>query len=175
MHAARRLTVGMLTAAVVASVAGIITNGQQQTPPPQPAPQQSAPPPQPAAQQPPAQQPPTQPTFRVGATFVRVDAFVTKNGEPVGDLKPEEVEIREDNVPQTIRTFEYVNIPPANLQTGARRDPDKRAREPRGRQRSAQARVRAVPGHVSHHAGRQHELAVGADEFPAADRSAPTT
>jgi VWFA-related protein len=124
MHAARRLTVGMLTAAVVASVAGIITNGQQQTPPSQPAPQQSAPPPQPAAQQPPAQQPPTQPTFRVGATFVRVDAFVTKNGEPIGDLKAEEIEIREDNVPQTIRTFEYVNIPPANLQTGARRDPE---------------------------------------------------
>jgi VWFA-related protein len=103
MHAARRLTVGILTAAVVASAAGIITNGQQQTPP---------------------EQNPAQPTFRVGATFVRVDAFVTKNGEPVGDLKPEEVEIREDNVPQTVRTFEYVNIPPANLQTGARRDPN---------------------------------------------------
>jgi VWFA-related protein len=100
MHAARRLTVGILMAAVVASGAGIITRGQEQTPPPQ------------------------QPTFRVGATFVRVDAFVTKNGEPVADLKPEEVEIREDNVPQTIRSFEYVNIPPANLQTGVRRDPE---------------------------------------------------
>ena len=101
MQAARRLAVGILTAAVLASGAGIITSGQQ-----------------------PQQPPPQQPTFRVGATFVRVDAFVTKNGEPVADLKPEDVEIREDNVPQTIRTFEYVNIPPANLQTGARRVPE---------------------------------------------------
>jgi VWFA-related protein len=141
MHAARRLTVGIplapaksarriglakrsktalqgiLTAAVVASGAGIITSGQQ--PPAQQPPAQ-----QPAAQQPATEQPPAQPTFRVGATFVRVDAFVTKNGEPVGDLKQEEVEIREDNVPQTIRSFEYVNIPPANLQAGVRRDPN---------------------------------------------------
>ena len=112
MHAARRLTVGFLTAAVVASGAGIITNGQQPAAPQPPA--QPAPPPQ----------APTQPTFRVGATYVRVDAFVTKNGEPVADLKQEEVEIREDNVPQTIRSFEYVNIPPANLQTGERRNPE---------------------------------------------------
>jgi VWFA-related protein len=98
----------------MAGVAGVITNGQQQTAPQQTPPQQTPAPPQ----------PPAQPTFRVGATYVRVDAFVTKNGEPVADLKPEEVEIREDNVPQAIRSFEYVNIPPANLQTGERRDPD---------------------------------------------------
>lgn len=118
MHAARRLAVGVFTAAVLAGGAGVMTSGQQQSAPPPPAAQQ------PPAQQPPSQQAPAQPTFRVGATFVRVDAFVTKNGEPVGDLKPEEVEIREDNVPQAIRTFEYVNIPPANLQTGARKDPN---------------------------------------------------
>ncbi len=79
------------------------------------------------------------------------------------------MEIREDNVPQTIRTFEYVNIPPANLQTGDRRDPGNVRESRESGQRSAQARVRAVSRHVSHHAGRQHELAVGADEFPAAD------
>jgi VWFA-related protein len=124
MHAARRLTVGMLMAAVLAGAAGLAANGTQD---PQPASQPPAQPSTPPPTTPPAQpsgQAPTQPTFRVGATFVRVDAFVTKNGEPVGDLKAEDVEIREDNVPQTIRTFEYVNIPPANLQTGVRRDPD---------------------------------------------------
>jgi VWFA-related protein len=71
-----------------------------------------------------AAQEPAQPTFRVGATYVRVDAFVTKNGEPVTDLTKDDFEIREDNVPQTVRTFEYVNIPPAVLQPGERRDPN---------------------------------------------------
>jgi VWFA-related protein len=68
--------------------------------------------------------PPTQPTFRVGATFVRVDAFVTKDGKPVTDLTPDDIELSEDGVRQTIRTFEYVNIPSAVLQTSSRRDPE---------------------------------------------------
>jgi VWFA-related protein len=80
----------------------------------------------PSSAQDPPNQPnaPNQPTFRVGATFVRVDAFITKNGEPVGDLTRDDFLIKEDGVPQTIRTFEYVNIPPGNLQTGERKDPN---------------------------------------------------
>jgi glycine cleavage system aminomethyltransferase T len=68
-------------------MAGVITHGQQQTAPP---PQPPAQPAQPAAPSTPppstTSQPPAQPTFRVGATFVRVDAFVTKDGEPVGTV-----------------------------------------------------------------------------------------
>ena len=93
---------------------------------------------------------------------MRVDAFVTKNGEPVGDLKPEEVEIREDNVPQTIRTFEYVNIPPANLQTGVRRDPGN-VRESREAVADPRKRVFVLfldTYHITQ--GAEHELAVGA-------------
>jgi VWFA-related protein len=115
--------------AIVAGGAGLAEQEQQppSAPPATPAGQPATPAGQAGDQQPPAPRPaekPPQPTFRVGATFVRVDAFVTQNGEPVGDLKPEEFEIREDNVPQAIRTFEYVNIPPATVQTAARRDPN---------------------------------------------------
>ncbi len=78
-----------------------------------------------------------QPTFRVGATFVRVDAFVTKDGKPVLDLTPDDFELYEDGVRQTIRTFEHVHIP--LQQTGPRRDPQsvseglQRAADPRHR------------------------------------------
>jgi VWFA-related protein len=85
----------------------------QQTPPP------AAPPTPPA---PPAQD--AQPSFRTGATFVRVDAFVTKNGVPVEDLKAEDFVVKEDGVPQKVQSFEYVHIPNAAMQTGERRDPN---------------------------------------------------
>jgi VWFA-related protein len=74
--------------------------------------------------QPPAQsQSQPQPTFRVGATYVRVDAYVTKDDKPVTDLKPEEVEVYEDGVRQTIRNFELVSVAPGFLQTSPRQDP----------------------------------------------------
>ena len=67
-----------------------------------------------------AQQGQSQPTFRVGATYVRVDAYVTQDGKPVTDLKPEELEVYEDGVRQTIRNFELVSVPQGNLQTAPR-------------------------------------------------------
>lgn len=70
--------------------------------------------------------PPGQPqaTFRTGATYVRVDAYVTaKDGTPVTDLTPDDFEVYEDGVKQTIRNFELVSVPPGNLQTTTRRDP----------------------------------------------------
>jgi VWFA-related protein len=93
-----------------------------QAPPPQaPAPPQTAPPPttQPGAQPATA----AQPTFRVGATFVHVDAFITKDGRPVTDLKADDFDLFEDGVRQTIRNFEFVNIPSAVSQGASRRDP----------------------------------------------------
>ena len=125
----RRILSAAVGIAVVTALAQLpALEPQNQQPPPQPPPIQ----PQPAQPQTPQQvtqrpaPPPEQqkPTFRIGATNVRVDAFVTRNGEPVADLKAEDFEIREDNVPQTIRSFEYVNIPPAFLQTGEHRDPN---------------------------------------------------
>ena len=67
-----------------------------------------------AAGQPPPQDPnapPTQPTFRTGINFVRVDAIVTdKQGRPVADLKPEDFEVLEDGKPQSIETFKLIRV-----------------------------------------------------------------
>ena len=58
----------------------------------------------------PAGQPPPQPTFRTEANYVRVDAFPTRDGAPVGDLTRDEFEVIEERVPQTIEQFEHVVI-----------------------------------------------------------------
>jgi VWFA-related protein len=54
--------------------------------------------------------PPEQPTFRIEANFVRVDVYPTRDGKPIRDLKPEDFEILEDGRPQTIETFEHVEV-----------------------------------------------------------------
>ena len=55
-------------------------------------------------------QQPTQPTFRTGANYVRVDMYASKDGKPVEDLKQEEIEILEDGVAQKIDAFEHVKV-----------------------------------------------------------------
>jgi VWFA-related protein len=57
-----------------------------------------------------------QPTFRGGANYVRVDMYALVNGQPVDDLKPEEVELREDGVVQNVETFEHVAVRAAGPQ-----------------------------------------------------------
>ena len=57
-----------------------------------------------------------QPTFRGGANYVRVDMYATVDGQPVEDLKPEEIELREDGVIQTVEAFEHVVVRPAGPQ-----------------------------------------------------------
>lgn len=88
-----------------------------------------------AAQAPPREQ---QPTFRSGANYVRVDMYATIDGEPVTDLKPEEVQILEDDEPQTIEDFEHVEVRAAG--------PQESRVEPRGiaesRQMAQDARAR---------------------------------
>src|SRR3954463_6718232 len=94
--------------------AGQAQSGQPQTCQAQPAQPQAGqapagqtPAPQPDGQQPGGNQEPGlhakppagnhQPVFRAGINFVRVDVIVTdKNGNPVGDLKPEDFEITEE-------------------------------------------------------------------------------
>ena len=65
-------------------------------------------------QQPQPQQPPT---FRTEANYVRVDAYPTRNGQPVQDLTAEDFEIFEDNKPQAIEQFEHVVVSPAGPQS----------------------------------------------------------
>jgi VWFA-related protein len=48
---------------------------------------------------------------RITTNLVQVDAVVTDNkGKPVIDLRPEEIEIREDGRPQTVTNFSYVTL-----------------------------------------------------------------
>ena len=57
------------------------------------------------------------PTFRTEANYVRVDAYPTRNGQPVEDLTADDFEIFEDNKPQSIQQFEHVVVTPAGPQT----------------------------------------------------------
>src|SRR4051794_27490128 len=66
-----------------------------------------------ATQQAPAQPGPdqaTRPTFRLGASYVRVDVYPSRNGEPVPDLERADFELLEDGKPQRIEQFERVSL-----------------------------------------------------------------
>ena len=78
------------------------------------------------------------PTFRGGANYVRVDMFATTNGEPVEDLRLDELELLEDGARQQIETFEHVKVRPAGPQE-TRVEPNSVAE---GRQMAAEARAR---------------------------------
>jgi VWFA-related protein len=64
---------------------------------------QAPPPPPQTPQQPP-------PRFRTETNFVRVDVYATKDGAALQDLKAEDFEVYEDNVPQTINSFEHIVV-----------------------------------------------------------------
>ena len=49
------------------------------------------------------------PRFRAGANLVTVDAYFSKDGAAVGDLKPEEIEILEDDRPQAVESFRLIH------------------------------------------------------------------
>jgi VWFA-related protein len=74
------------------------------------------------AAQPQPQQPPP-PTFRLGASYVRVDVYPTRNGEPADDLEGADFELLEDGVPQKIEQFERISIQ-QTLDHSLRRDPN---------------------------------------------------
>ena len=58
-----------------------------------------------------AQEKPAQPIFRAGTDLVRVDVTVTERGdEPVADLKIEDFEVTEDNVPQVVETLKFIQV-----------------------------------------------------------------
>lgn len=58
----------------------------------------------------------TGPTFRSGANYVRVDMYATRDGQPIEDLKQDEIEILEDGVVQKVEAFEHVRVAPAGPQ-----------------------------------------------------------
>lgn len=92
----------LLTATLLAAVAGLRASGPEQAP----APAQEKP-----AAQPPATPESTQPVFRTGISFVRVDAIVTdRQGNPVNDLKIEDFEVAEDGKTQKVETMRLVKI-----------------------------------------------------------------
>ena len=83
-------------------------------------------------------QQPQQPTFRAGANYVRVDMYATEDGQPVGDIKADEIDLREDGVPQNIETFEHIVVRAAGPQE-TRIEPNTVAES---RQMAADARAR---------------------------------
>lgn len=66
---------------------------------------------------------PQRPPFRTSTNLVRVDAYPTKDGRIIPDLKAEDFELLEDGVPQKIESFEYVEYP-QNSPLEARKDPN---------------------------------------------------
>jgi VWFA-related protein len=51
---------------------------------------------------------PEQPRFRAGANLVRLDAYVSVNGQPVTDLTVSDFEVLEDGAPQKVESFEFI-------------------------------------------------------------------
>ena len=92
------VTMRCLTAALVAAL-GALALAQGQPPPRG----QTGQPQPPVGQE-------QRPTFRSEVNFVRVDVYPTAGGKPVTDLKQEDFEVFEDNVPQEVRTFEHVVV-----------------------------------------------------------------
>jgi VWFA-related protein len=70
-----------------------------------------------------AQGEPTQPTFRAGANYVRVDMYATQDGQTVNDLTAAEIEVLEDGVPQKLEDFEHVLVR-TGIPQDARVEPD---------------------------------------------------
>ena len=79
---------------------------------------------------------PQQP-IRVGTNFVRVDAYPMKDGQIVTGLQASDFEVLEDDVVQTIATFEHVAIPrgayTSRIEPNTARDMNQALGNPRAR------------------------------------------
>lgn len=73
------------------------------------------------------QQPDSDSVVRITVNLVQVDAVVTDSkGRLVTDLRPEEIEIREDDRPQKITNFSFVSVEPSTIKPNVgNRGPDK--------------------------------------------------
>ena len=96
----------LLAVVVLAGLPG--ARAQQQAPDPDTAPAEAE---APADQQQPAN--PEEPTFRAGINFIRVDVIVTDDdGNLVSDLDVSDFQVLEDGEPQTIESFQLIEIGP---------------------------------------------------------------
>ncbi|MEZ5317266.1 MAG: VWA domain-containing protein [Vicinamibacterales bacterium] len=77
----------------------------------------------PAAPSATSQTPPQRPVFRAAADLVELAVTVfDKDGRPVTDLTREDFEVREDDAPQTLEQFSFVDLRPArNPESGGNR------------------------------------------------------
>src|SRR3954463_8976529 len=87
----------------------------------------------------PAPQPPP-PTFRTEANYVRVDAYPTKDDQPVTDLTQADFEVLDGGVPQKIEQFERIVVRGGSAQD-LRREPNS---VEEGRQAAQNPRARVV-------------------------------
>ena len=108
------LTCRRLLPVLIALIAIVVLAGlpgpraQQQAPDPDTAPAEAE---APADQQQPAD--PESPTFRAGINFIRVDVIVTDDdGNLVSDLDVSDFQVLEDGEPQTIESFQLIEIGP---------------------------------------------------------------
>ena len=108
------LTCRRLLPVLIALIAIVVLAGlpgpraQQQAPDPDTAPAEAE---APADQQQPAD--PESPTFRAGINFIRVDVIVTDDdGNLVNDLDVSDFQVLEDGEPQTIESFQLIEIGP---------------------------------------------------------------
>lgn len=60
--------------------------------------------------EPPPQPDRQQPSFRSSTVVVEVSAVITHEGEPVTDIRRDEVVVRDEGVPQELVAFEYVDL-----------------------------------------------------------------
>lgn len=63
-----------------------------------------------------AAKPPEQPRFRAGANLVRLDAYVSANGQAVADLTANDFDVLEDGTPQRIESFQVIRPRPSVAQ-----------------------------------------------------------
>jgi VWFA-related protein len=80
----------------------------------------------------------SQPTFRAGANYVRVDMYATRDSMALNDLQASEIEVFEDGVPQRVEDFEHVVVrsattPATRVEVDGLRGSREAAGDPRSR------------------------------------------
>jgi len=81
------------------------------------------------------------PRFRAGANLVRVDAYVSANGQAVTSLTADDFEVLEDDTPQKIENFELIRPREASPDTAAGSATPSSTREQRAAAQDPNARL----------------------------------